>query len=226
MKSKQSGFTLIEMASVLFIMALMLAAALKGQEFINSVKVKKLASDFNNISLYVDEYQDKFKALPGDDINAASHLGAAVTAPVGNGNSLIDGQWDVPAVSAATPEPQLFWYDVILANLANGNTNYTANADFLPQNTMGGVVGITSANSGNNPDTVYAPAVSGTYVVCSSNILGKYAQQLDIQLDDGIYNTGLVRAYTQSSRGQPLTAVVAVNGQLDPSAIYTVCMGI
>ena len=226
MKSKQSGFTLLEMASVLFIMGLMLGAALKGQEFINSVKVKNLASDFNNISLYMDEYQDKFRAIPGDDIKAASHLGAVVTALVGNGNSLIDGQWDEPTVSAATPEPQLFWYDVSLANLATGNINYTANADFLPQNTMGGVVGITSANSGNNPDTVYAPAVSGTYVVCSSNILGKYAQQLDIQLDDGIYNTGSVRAYTQTSRGAALVAVVPVNGQLDPSGVYTVCMGI
>ena len=105
-------------------------------------------------------------------------------------------------------------------------TGYTANADFLPRNTMGGVVGITSATFGNNPDTVYTPAISGSYVVCSSNIQGKFAQQLDILLDDGIYNTGSVRAYTQTSRGQPLEAVVPVNGQLDPSAIYTVCMGI
>ena len=43
MKRNQSGFTLIEIAIVLVIIGLLLGGVLKGQELINSSKVKNLA---------------------------------------------------------------------------------------------------------------------------------------------------------------------------------------
>ena len=91
MKRNQSGFTLIEIAIVLVIIGLLLGGVLKGQELINSAKVKNLATDFRNIPVYIYGYQDKFRALPGDDIQAISHVSAAAN---GNGNGLIDGAWD------------------------------------------------------------------------------------------------------------------------------------
>ena len=41
---KQSGFTLIELAIVLVIIGLLLGGVLKGQELINSAKVKNMAA--------------------------------------------------------------------------------------------------------------------------------------------------------------------------------------
>jgi prepilin-type N-terminal cleavage/methylation domain-containing protein len=79
MKSKQSGFTLIEIAIVLVIIGLLLGGVLKGQELINSAKVKNLATDFKNIPVYIYGYQDKFRALPGDDASADTHLGGQCT---------------------------------------------------------------------------------------------------------------------------------------------------
>ena len=67
---KQSGFTLIEIAIVLVIIGLLLGGILKGQELINSAKVKSLAQDFRNIPIYIYGYQDKYKALPGDQTQA------------------------------------------------------------------------------------------------------------------------------------------------------------
>ena len=67
MKNNQSGFTLVEIAIVLVIIGLLLGGVLKGQELINSAKVKNFATDFRNIPLVIYGYQDKFKALPGDD---------------------------------------------------------------------------------------------------------------------------------------------------------------
>ena len=49
MKNNQSGFTLVEIAIVLVIIGLLLGGVLKGQELINSAKVKNLATDFRNI---------------------------------------------------------------------------------------------------------------------------------------------------------------------------------
>ena len=85
---RQSGFTLIEIAIVLVIIGLLLGGILKGQELINSARVKNLAADFRNIPVFIYGYQDKFKALPGDDIAASTHMtGTALP------QQAADGQW-------------------------------------------------------------------------------------------------------------------------------------
>jgi prepilin-type N-terminal cleavage/methylation domain-containing protein len=217
MKQKQSGFTLIEIAIVLVIIGLLLGGVLKGQELINSAKVKNLSTDFKNVPVFIYGYQDKFKALPGDDINAASHVGA--TGTIGNGNGIIEGTWDT---TDTTKETQTFWLDVRLANLAPGPTT----GDLLPTNSVGGVIGIASGDSTNNP-TPSTDRISGTYIICSSSILGKYASQMDTTLDDGNPSTGSMRAYDQAGgRGTALSAPTLVSGQLDPAAPYVVCMGV
>src|SRR5438105_4651358 len=80
MKSQQSGFTLVEIAIVLVIIGLLLGGILKGQELINSAKVKNLANDFRTIPTYIYAYQDKFKSLPGDDVNVTAHVSGATAA--------------------------------------------------------------------------------------------------------------------------------------------------
>ena len=72
MKSHQKGFTLVEIAIVLVIIGLLLGGVLKGQELINSAKVKNIASDFRNVQVMIYGYQDKFRKLPGDDNTATS----------------------------------------------------------------------------------------------------------------------------------------------------------
>src|SRR5436190_6845843 len=94
MKSQQSGFTLVEIAIVLVIIGLLLGGILKGQELINSAKVKNLANDFRVIPTYIYAYQDKFKALPGDDPAADTHLPTGALTDRGNGNGVIDGAWN------------------------------------------------------------------------------------------------------------------------------------
>jgi len=142
MKSQQSGFTLVEIAIVLVIIGLLLGGILKGQELINSAKVKNLANDFRTIPTYIYAYQDKFKSLPGDDSNVVSHVGAtatpATTGAVGNG--VIEGS---PLTTTATAESFLFWQHVRLANLAAGPTD-TTSPDYRPKNAVGGNIGIAS----------------------------------------------------------------------------------
>ena len=138
MKSQQSGFTLVEIAIVLVIIGLLLGGILKGQELINSAKVKNLANDFRTIPTYIYAYQDKFKALPGDDPAAATHLPTAGVADNGNGNSVINGAWDSQTV---TDESFLFWRHVRLANLAAGSTDITNVQEYIPRNAVAGIIG-------------------------------------------------------------------------------------
>jgi prepilin-type N-terminal cleavage/methylation domain-containing protein len=219
MKRNQSGFTLIEIAIVLVIIGLLLGGVLKGQELINSAKVKNLATDFKNIPVYIYGYQDKFRSVPGDDLGAVSHVGAA-TGHNGNGNGLIDGKWDS---ATNTDETQYFWEHVRLANLATGPTS---GADLLPTNSVGGIIGITNGSATDNPIS----GLNGSYIICSAGILGKFAKQLDIQMDDGVTNTGSMRAIPNNTGTRPMsvqqtaTDLSTVSGS--DSLSYTVCMGV
>ncbi|MGB4913018.1 MAG: prepilin-type N-terminal cleavage/methylation domain-containing protein [Candidatus Dechloromonas phosphoritropha] len=222
MKNSQGGFTLVEIAIVLVIIGLLLGGVLKGQELINSAKVKNFATDFRNIPLFIYGYQDKFKALPGDDAAANTHLTGATTAttPSGTiGNGVINGAWNT---TVQTDESFLFWQHVRLAGLAAGPTDATA-ADYIPKNADGGIIGITSGTA--SPIT----GLRGTYIICSQGVLGKFAKQLDITMDDGNTATGSVQVMNSQAANQ--TAAVAPVpttgvGGIDDAQSYTVCMSV
>lgn len=248
MKSRQSGFTLVEIAIVLVIIGLLLGGVLKGQELINSAKVKNFATDFRNIPLFIYGYQDKYKALPGDHNTVATAITGATKATTpttsgGNacvsslcqGNGVIDGVWNT---TTATDETALFWQHVRLAGLAAGPTS-TADANYYPTNADGGRIGIEAgaaatggpyiqngtANATTGVVTANSPAtyMTPTYLVCSAGILGKFAKQLDTTIDDGETSTGSLRVLTAThTRG----AVGLGTAGVDDSTSYIVCMGL
>jgi len=206
---------LIEIAIVLVIIGLLLAGVLKGQELINSAKFKNLAGDFKSIPVFIYGYQDKYKALPGDDANAQLHLGPTAvqaTTPGTVGNGAIEGAWNS---IITTDESFLFWQHVRLAGFGPGSIVIT-DPSYLPKNTLGGSIGVTNSST-NFPIT----GIKGTYVVCSDSIPGKFAKQLDAMLDDGNPATGSLMISTVTIGGAPMVDTAHV---LDDNT-YLVCMG-
>ena len=221
MWKKLSGFTLVEIAIVLIIIGLLLGGVLKGQELIGSAKVKNLANDFRSIPVSIYAYQDKFKAIPGDDARVDQHMSNAERAstPANSlGNGVINGAWNS---TTTTDESYLFWQHIRLAGLASGATA-TDDAAYLPTNAENGRIGIEAGSAGligASPNV--SPALRGAYIVCSANIPGKLAKQLDVSLDDGVTNSGSLRVVNpEHARGQ---AAVATNDVIDEQP-YTVCM--
>ncbi len=222
MRSKQSGFTLVEIAIVLVIIGLLLGGVLKGQELINSAKVKNMINDFRSTSTFVFAYQDRFRALPGDDVRAnANHGGTAATTPAGTlGNARINGAWNS---LTATDETYLFWQHVRLAGLATGDPTPVAApaaADlYNPRNADGGRMGITG-------DQVAAGWV-GNFFICSSGIQGRFARQIDTTIDDGNTSTGTVRVIGTIAGGEVAGAaagpVYQVTAAEDP-VLFTICV--
>jgi prepilin-type N-terminal cleavage/methylation domain-containing protein len=214
MKSQQSGFTLVEIAIVLVIIGLLLGGILKGQELINSAKVKNLANDFRTIPTYIYAFQDKYKALPGDDAQVAAHISGATAAAAANlGNGVINGNWNS---TTNTDESFLFWQHVRLANLASGPTA-VGDPDYAPKNAVGGIIGVNSAVGAQ----IQVQNMTGSYQICSKGILGKFAKQLDTQMDDGNTATGSMRSVAD---GAALNTAAVATASIDEAAPYTVCM--
>ncbi|MBI2293571.1 MAG: prepilin-type N-terminal cleavage/methylation domain-containing protein, partial [Betaproteobacteria bacterium] len=86
----QTGFTLIEIAIVLVIIGLLLGAVLKGQELIQSARVRNLAATQNEVTVAFFGFRDRYRAYPGDYSQASTNL-AATTDGNGDGQILLNG---------------------------------------------------------------------------------------------------------------------------------------
>ena len=235
--NKQSGFTLVEIAIVLVIIGLLLGGVLKGQELINSAKVKSIVNDFRTVSSFVYSYQDRFRVFPGDQdqlrltasfgVDAGGNPNATACTPQAdglcrNGNARIDGDWN-PADAAAvlTMETGVFWQHVRLANLATGPTAL-ADPNYIPRNADGGQIGIESGLNNAGAPAPFIANMRGAFYVCSDSILGRYVRQIDTSMDDGNTAGGNVQAVPVASpRGTAATATAAI---VD-GGLYIVCAG-
>ncbi len=197
--SKQSGFTLVEIAIVLVIIGLLLGGVLKGQEMITSAKVKNLAGDQDGVVAAFTSYQDRYKALPGDDanvvalarfgVNDCGGVACAVAAPANTlGNGLINGAYNS---IVDTDESRVLWQQLRAAGFLKkeGGSMFAP-----PLNAMGTATGVDSQGR-------YG-WVGGAAQHVMVNIPAKEAQALDIMVDDGFTNLGSLRTVAPTAAGQ------------------------
>lgn len=207
---QQKGFTLVEIAIVLVIIGLLLGGVLKGQEMIESGRVKSAANDFKGISAAYNTYMDQYRAIPGDDLQATIRARGPRWAQAigGNGNgTLLAGAADA---LQGTNEVGSFFSTLRAAGLLTGSVTAT-NQAALPVNPWAGLTGIANANVQNRG--------AASLLVCMGNVPGKAARILDVQLDDGISNTGSLRATQGTNNANPGGAAGAYN----EAQTYTVC---
>ena len=215
MKTVQKGFTLVEIAIVLVIIGLLLGGILKGQEMIVQAKIKNVIADFSGIAAAYHGYQDRYRAIPGDDPNAGRWTGATVSAPPVGGNGWVAGKYNS---TTATDESRLFWDHLRRAGFVSGTgTNQ-------PFNATGGIVGVQTGDAAATPAAALG-SMFGT-IVCSSSIPDKIAIALDNQMDDGDSRAGTVRGQRHTAAGPSpdISATAdAANYAETGTNVYTVC---
>ncbi len=214
MKTRQSGFTLVEIAIVLVIIGLLLGGVLKGQELIDNAKVKNAANDMTAISTAYNSYIDRFRTLPGDDGPLATLLargGPWTTITVaGNANGVL--LTPVASVFTNAAEEDSFWQHLRAAGFVTGDHTVVGVAA-LPRNAFNGLTGV---------GTGVTPAVGvAVNSVCMSQVPGKLARALDTQLDNGVPSSGSVLA-TLGAAGAN-TAPGAAAATYVEGSVYTVC---
>ena len=219
MKSKQAGFTLIELAIVLVIIGLLLGGVLKGQEMIENAKISNLRDDFDGVSAAIYAYQDRYRAMPGDDDKANNGSRGWTNAVAGNGNGVLNNN---NAFNAGGNESQHLWQHLRYAGLITGSPDGTTNnagGRANPTNAFGGKIGFT------NTTAAWGLGLSGT-VLCASNIPGKAAASVDASFDDGDADGGQVRALLNTANN-PANFEPAGNtpatAYLEDGSVYTLC---
>src|SRR5580765_3028392 len=220
-RTTEAGFTLVEIAIVLVIIGLLLGGILKGQEMITQAKIKNIINDFNGVTVAVTSYQDRYRAIPGDDQNATTRWTTQAPAS-GNGNGVIAGVYNANDISgpggapAAAAESNLFWQHLRIAGFVPGLTTGTGSGT-PPPNAAAGIIGAESAVVGTNG------LGFTSLIVCSSNIPDKVAIAVDTQVDDSNSATGQVRAQLQAA-ANPATAASPATGYVETGVSqYLVC---
>lgn len=215
MQSKRTdprGFTLVELAIVLVIVGLVLGGVLKGQEMVTQSKIKNVISDFSGISAAYYGYQDRYRAMPGDDPNAGLRWTGSVP---GNGNGQVQGRYNS---QVATDESRLWWEHLRRAGFVAGEGTRQ------PFNVLAGLIGVQSGDGGSP----VGPALGGfvSLLVCSANLHDKIAIAVDGQIDDGAPHTGAVRGQLHTGPNPDITAAAASVYTETGTNVYTLCRAV
>jgi prepilin-type N-terminal cleavage/methylation domain-containing protein len=196
---KQSGFTLVEIAIVLVVIGLLLGGILKGQQLINSARVRNMADQNSGVQAAYFGFIDRYRQIPGDmtPTDACTAIGSIVDpncggAPTigGDRNGRVD-QWE---------EAGAVWAHLSAAGYLNGTFGgvTTDSGTYLAGVLTGDVPGnafqrpIMLAYTNDYEAGAGTPTIRLAFAF-GSGIQPPLLRELDVKLDDGQAATGVMR---------------------------------
>ncbi|MCE2927102.1 MAG: prepilin-type N-terminal cleavage/methylation domain-containing protein [Rickettsiales bacterium] len=231
---QQSGFTLIELSIVLIIIGLLVGGILVGQDLIRAGEIRATISQYEKYNTATNTFRSKYGEIPGDmkqaNANAFGFYNISVPANgvvggVGNGdgNTLLQSQLGTGSVQQVG-ETVTFWRQLSESNLIDGSfggrlvdnagTMSSSNVkDYFPEARLGrGNYWMVQASSTQNyyfltgMKTITDP---NGIVDVTPGITPLEAYNIDVKLDDGKPNTGII--FTRGMAGL-LGLVNPING--------------
>jgi type II secretory pathway pseudopilin PulG len=194
------GFALIEIATVILIIGLLVGSVIAGQSLIKSAQLKAVITEMQNIATASYGFRDQFGYWPGDYPDAHKTWGCGngiATAGGCNG----DGSGYVSAnIWNAGNEVHRAHQHLSLANMLEGKFNGSgATTDFPKSKFTGGMYMIHSTQVFDKNTDSHVSVFFGTYNASSLNVTNKVlmpidARSIDYKIDDGIANSGMLYA--------------------------------
>lgn len=119
MRNLSRGFSLLEIAVVLAVMGLLVAAVLGAQSLRETANLRGVVSEVERARVGIYHFYDQYGTMPGDLGNATSFWpGPTYTVTNGNNNGRID--------DSGTPEFYAAWEHLVLAGLFPGPADGSA----------------------------------------------------------------------------------------------------
>ena len=238
-RSKQSGFTLVELAIVLVIIGLIIGGVLVGQDLIRAATIRSVVTDVEKINAAATTFRNKYNGLPGDLLNSKAMdfgMNTALTdanrtglAGLGDGNNLIEA-CGANAIGFGC-ETGLFWTDLsnagllpyrLVAYTTTSGVAVTNMANLNPKTRLRDTALITVFNkSGRNFLSIgaaqnaalaaagAAAAVTYTTDAAGAAVTPLEARNIDEKVDDGLPLTGTMLAIDSGTDPRVLETAVA-----------------
>lgn len=198
---------MFEVVLAIVIVCLLVTILWSGGNAAINLKVNRLANDFHTIQLAIYDSQAGGRQMHGKVHKASLTLqDSAAAGDNGNRNAIIDGNWNSTSGAVFS-----LWKNPGSAGLKQGETSSNPDS-YVPLKSHG--TGIRENYS------ALIAGLKGDYIICTSNLAGRLAKELDLVMDDG--NTVSGPVMVSGSIGGTAVATDSI----DNRAAYTVCFGI
>jgi prepilin-type N-terminal cleavage/methylation domain-containing protein len=221
---EEDGFSLVEMAIVLAIIGLILGGIMKGQELLESARLKSLITQANQYRLATNTFLDRYDALPGDFHRAAELIHPHLKN--GNNNGMIEGL-GLSSGQGADHEALSFWEHLAATNLipkpgkgaGNEHAHFNQGA---PSSKMGGGFTIRYQPYEDMPGHWFVIGKENGASGNNALLTPEQAMNIARKLDSSESNNGSVRA--RDGANAPPQSCIKSSGEFNTQNKSAVCV--
>ena len=187
---KPKGFTLVELAIVLIIIALLMVTVLRSQGIIGSAKAKDVMAMTEDLRVATSHFRQRYKYLPGDWPYTANEIQGVIAATTEgtNGDGAIDGSVDAQGFAQAGSEvaeaPWQLYSAGFIGKIDTSNPQKRLSTSFGAVHLVSRATatGLVAGFSGANP--------AARNAIVFQNLACDVALEADSKTDDGSLTSG------------------------------------